>query len=172
MQKFFTILLLLALVNSAGAQITFQKTYGGAGNEGRCFVINTYDGGYALVGYSQSFSAGDKNIYLVRTDDNGVVLWTKTYGGANNDLALDIKQTTDSGFVIAGSTASFGAGQYDVYLIRTDKIGDTLWTKTYGNSLDETAWCVQQTSDGGFIVAADWGSSGYNYLIKTNRRRV
>src|ERR1041385_1541888 len=77
----------------------------------------------------------------------------KTYGGTNEDVGSFVQQTTDGGFIIAGSTVNFGAGWHDVYLIKTDANGDTLWTKTYGGSYDDYANSVQQTTDGGYIVA-------------------
>jgi len=102
-------------------------------------------------------------------------LWTRTYGGTNDDQAYSVQQTFDGGYIIAGYTKSFGAGNADVYLVKTDSIGDTLWTRTYGDTLFDAAYSVQQTSDSGFIVAGRkeipdsiW-SNIYGYLIKTDK---
>ncbi len=142
----------LAKVDLQGSVI-WEKAYGGSGNEFGRDVIATPDGGYALLGYSGSFGAGIENVYLVRTDANGDTLWTKTYGGTvrNHGFAMDIN--TDGGFIITGYTNSTGAGSDDVYLIRTDLNGDTLWTKTYGANRVDRGYAVRQTNSGGFIVA-------------------
>src|SRR5207247_781050 len=108
-----------------------------------------------------------------KTDTIGDTLWTKTFGGIYDDEALFVNQTTDGGYIIAGWTSSFGAGGWDdVYLVRTDANGDSLWTKTYGGVNGDVAWSVQQTTDGGFIITggtSSFGSGGYDvYLIKTD----
>src|SRR5271169_6391168 len=98
-------------------------------------------------------------------------LFTKTYGGTNSDAALCVRQTNDGGYVLVGETSSFGAGLNDVYLIKTNGNGDTLWTKTFGGSNSDVGFSVQQTSDGGYIIAG-FTASGVPivdvYLIKTN----
>jgi hypothetical protein len=94
--------------------------------------------------------------------------WTRTYGGLDNDRGYSVRQTTDGGYIIAGRTWSFGAGEYDVYLIKTNASGDTLWTRTYGGADSDEGYSVQQTSDGGYIAAgyiSSYGSPNV-YLIK------
>ena len=85
-------------------------------------------------------------------------LWTRTYGGALEDRGYSVQQTNDGGFIIVGTTKSFGAGEADVYLIRTNSGGDTLWTRTYGGVDNDFARSVQQTSDGGFVISG-WTSN-------------
>ena len=97
--------------------------------------------------------------------------WTRTYGGIMNDVGNSVQQTQNGGYIIAGTTSSFGAGYNDVYLIKTDSLGDTLWTKTYGGSSDDGGCSVRITRDGGFVIAGytnslNWRS--YIYLIKTD----
>lgn len=82
-------------------------------------------------------------------------LWTKTYGGTNDDVGYSIQQTSDGGYIIAGYTESFGAGGQDVWLLKTDSSGDTVWTKTYGGAEDDWATAVRLTSDGGYIILAN-----------------
>ena len=84
---------------------------------------------------------------------NPDTLWTRTYGGSGDDWAYSVQQTTDGGYIVAGYTTSFGAGDSDFYLVKTNSQGDTLWTRTYGGSSDDWAYSVQQTADGGYIVA-------------------
>ncbi|MGB3342088.1 MAG: hypothetical protein WBB37_11470 [bacterium] len=100
-------------------------------------------------------------------------LWTKTYGGLDYDYGESVQQTFDGGYIVAGFTFSFGAGYDDVYLIKTDSLGDTLWTKTYGGSLYDAGLSILQTNDSGYIIigGADMtggGGSGKVYICRTN----
>ena len=115
--------------------------------------------GYIIVGYTNE-SGLYFDVYLLRTDIDGNVLWTKILGGANNDFGFSVQQTVDGGFIIAGYSASFGAGGEDVYLIKTDANGDTLWTKTIGGTNDDWGSSVQQISDGGYIIVGSTNSYG------------
>jgi len=137
--------------------VSWTRTYGGSSYDWGQSVQQTSDGGFVVAGYTSSFGAGGYDAYLIRTDANGDTLWTRTYGGSGHDYGYSVQQTADSGFVVAGYTYSFGAGSRDVYLIRTDATGDTLWTRTYGGEDEDIGRSVQQTSDGGFVVA------GYTY---------
>ena len=161
----------LIKTNSVGDTL-WTRTYGGAGLDGANYVQQTTDGGFILVGGTASFGAGNFDVYLIKTDSSGDTLWTRTYGGANEDLGWSVRQTSDGGYVAVGHTASFGSGSKDAYLIRTDSLGHTLWTRTYGGSDSETGWSVLQTEDQGFIVAGytrSFGSGGFDvYIIKTD----
>jgi hypothetical protein len=98
--------------------------------------------------------------------------FAKTYGGTDDDGAYSVQQTSDGGYIVAGRTWSFGAGDYDIFLIKTDANGNVQWAKTYGGTGDEWAFYVQQTSDGGYIVAGITHSFGVDsgdiFLIKTD----
>jgi hypothetical protein len=97
-------------------------------------------------------------------------LWTRTYGGTDVDVGYSVAQTADGGFIVSGYTSSFGTGETDVYLIRTNSNGDTLWTETYGGIFGEIGFSLAQTSDGGFIVAGytrSFGAGSYDvWLLK------
>ncbi len=150
----------------------WTRTYGGTGDDEGYSVQHTPDGGYIIAGYTRSYGAGNEDVYLIKTNASGDTLWTRTYGGTGEDFGYSVQQTADSGFVIAGSTWSFGAGACDVYLIKTDASGDTMWTRTYGGTDNERGRSAQQTSDGGYIIAGYTLSFGAGnedvYLIKTN----
>ncbi len=139
--------------------------------EGKC-VRQTFDNGFIICGYSYILSPADQNIYLFKTNEIGDTLWTKTYGGFSFDRASSILQTSDSGFVICGYTSSFGAGSFDLFLVKCDANGDLIWSKTYGGIQNDIGNWVDQTSDGGYIIAGSTESfgAGYKdvYLIKTD----
>jgi len=156
----------------ANGNLQWAKTYRGTDWEEAYSVQQTYDGGYIVAGWTSSFGAGYYDIFLIKTDANGNLQWAKTYGGTYWDDAYSVQQTSDGGYIVAGWTLSFGAGDYDIFLIKTDASGNIQWAKTYGGTSGEGAYSVQQTSDGGYIVAgvtysfsADWSDI---FLIKTD----
>ena len=169
-------LLLFIPRSSSLAQAIFERTYGGPDDDYGYSVQQTTDGGYIVTGITKSYGAGGKDVYLIKTDGAGDTLWTRTYGGSGYDFGWSVQQTTDGGYIIGGSTDSFGAGRQDVYLIRTDGSGGTVWTRTYGGSRDDYGYGVQQTTDGGYIIAGCTTSFGDIpddtlgdlYLIKTD----
>ncbi|MBE0572786.1 MAG: T9SS type A sorting domain-containing protein [Ignavibacteriaceae bacterium] len=129
------------------------------------------DSGYVFVGYTKIGAGDPEDLWLVKTDSAGDIIWTKTYGGVERDLSSSINRTSDGGFIIAGSTESFGTGDFDGWLIRTDSNGNLIWSKTYGNTEDNYANDVRQTDDGGFIIAGSTeASNNYHdaWLIKTD----
>jgi len=151
----------------------WTRTYGGSDYDYGRSVAQTSDGGYIVAGYTGSFGAGSRDVYLVKTDAVGDTIWTRTYGGSDNDYGNSVAQTSDGGYIVAGGTESFGAGSYDIYLVKTDGLGDTIWTRTYGGSDDDYGLSVAQTSDGGYIVAGvydyNFGTgTGDVYLVKTD----
>lgn len=113
---------LLLKLNSIGDTI-WTKTFGGSGNEEGWFVQQASDGGYIIAGETQSFGSGAKDVYLIKTDANGNALWTKTFGGTNDDMGNFVQQTSDNGYVIAGYTKSMDAGEKDFYLLKIDSLG-------------------------------------------------
>ena len=150
----------------------WNKTIGGVNSDESYSVQQTTDEGYIISGWTESSGNGNKDVYLVKTDDNGDSLWTKTFGGTGNDEGKSVQQTNDGGYIITGSTQSFGNGGYDVWLIKTDENGDTLWTKTFGGSNWDFGYSVQQTTDGGYIITGStlsFGNGGGDvYIIKTD----
>lgn len=166
------ILILLSQVASAQPAEEWSKTYGGSKNEKAYSVRQTSDGGYIIAGSTYSFGAGKDDFYLVKTDSQGMKEWSKSYGGAYSDLALSVQQTSDSGYIIAGYTESFGAGDIDFYLVKTDSQGMEEWSRTYGGGVRSWAYSIQQTSDGGYIVAGTtygpWPYRENLYLVKTD----
>jgi hypothetical protein len=158
----------LVKTNSSGDTL-WTRIYGGSNLERGDYVQQTFDGGYIAAGMTWSFG-NQQQVYLIRCDAFGDTLWTRTYGGANWEWGHSVQQTSDTGYIIAAGTSSFGKG-CQVYLIKTNASGDTLWTRTYGGPGYDEGWSVQQTTDGGYIVAGEtrsFGDSDQVYLIKTN----
>jgi len=156
----------------AGGNVEWNQTYGGANTELANSVIQTSDGGYAIAGWAQSFGAGGHDFWLIKTDQIGNMQWNQTYGGAYDDNAYSVIQTSDGGYAIAGGTSSSGAGGTDFWLIKTDETGNMQWSQTYGGGNFDDASEVIQTSDGGYAMGgttASFGAGGYDFwLIKTN----
>ena len=144
--------LYLIKTNSSG-DTAWTKTYGGTGNEIGVDVKQTTDNGFIICGYYSDSGPGGFDVWLLKTNTNGDTLWTKTYGGAFNDYGNSVFQTDDGGYVIIGSTMSFGAGSFDYWILKTNASGDSLWSTTYGGFYNEIAFEAQATSDGGYIIA-------------------
>jgi len=152
--------------------LQWQKTFGGTETEYGESVQQTSDGGYIITGYTNSYGSGDYDVYLIKTDPNGNSQWQKTFGGTNEERAYSVQQTTDGGYIIVGYTASYGAGRIDVFLVKTDPNGNLNWQKTFGGTSSDWGKSVQQTFDGGYIIAGTTHSfdppSLYVYLVKTD----
>jgi hypothetical protein len=154
----------------ANGNLQWTKTIGGPKDEEGYSLIQTSDGGYAIAGTTQSFGAGEADVYVVKLDANGNLQWTKTIGGPSNDESLSLIQTSDGGYAIAGTTQSFGAGEADVYVVKLDANGNLQWTKTIGGENIYSGSSLIQTSDGGYAIAGTTTSFGAGeadvYVVK------
>ncbi|MCB1060207.1 MAG: hypothetical protein KDB65_08245 [Calditrichaeota bacterium] len=175
MQRLLFIFVVLAAASHSLAlppDSLWSRTYGGSGGEDGLALVQTADGGFAIAGITSSSGAGMEDAFLVKTNANGDMLWQRTYGGGNIDHAYSVKQTSDGGYVLAGYTNSFPVGDANIYVIRTNAVGDTLWTRTYGGSGNDIANFVNLTRDGGFILAGRGNSFGAGlhdmYLVKVD----
>jgi len=153
------------------AQVSFLRTYGGPQTEAAWSVLQLPDGGYVFGGQTASFGAGSDDFWLVCTDSLGETLWTRTYGGAGSDICWSVGQTSDGGYIMAGTTWSFGAGSQDAWLVKTDEHGDTTWTRTHGDTAFDRAVSVRQAYDGGYVLTG--GTRSYGgfidlWLVKTD----
>ena len=161
----------LVKTDSSGNMV-WSQTYGGSGDDEAGWVIQTSDGGYALTGLTNSTGAGSYDFWLVKTDSYGTYLWSQAYGGAYDEVANALVQTSDGGYALGGLTGSYGAGDIDYWLVKTTSSGSTQWSQTYGGSDDDEAYSLVQTSDGGYALAgftASYGAGSYDaLLVKTD----
>jgi len=152
--------------------VEWQKSYGGSGYDGAYAIQQTTEGGYVVAGETDSFGASNGDFWILKLDSAGAVEWQKTYGGSGYDGALAIQQTAEGGYVVAGLTDSFGAGFGDFWILKLDSAGAVEWQKTYGGSTYDSAYAIQQTAEGGYVVAGETLSFGYGvfdaWILKLN----
>jgi hypothetical protein len=153
--------------------LEWDETYGGYSSDGAWFVQQVTDGGYILTGWTYSSGPGYVgNVWLVKTDALGIQQWDQVFGGDDVDRGYCVQQTTDGGYIITGYTASVGAGLDDMLLIKTDAAGNELWSKTFGGTGRDYGYSVEQTFDGGYIIAGYTLSFGAGsedvWVIKTD----
>ncbi|MDD4238516.1 MAG: hypothetical protein PHT62_08170 [Desulfotomaculaceae bacterium] len=155
-----------------GVNRLWLKTYRGNGYSDCHCVKEVSEGGFVLAGETKSKHGYDHDVYVVRTDEKGELIWEKEFGGERCDYAWSVQQTKDGGFILAGGTESFGAGIYDVYLIKLDIYGNKIWERTYGGAGSDCGYAVLQLDDGGYLIAGNAESFGAGnpdvYLLKTD----
>jgi len=164
---------------------SWKKTFGGSSDDEGRSVRTTNDGGYIIVGKTNSYGAGETDVWLIKTDADGNKLWDRTFGGPWFDGGDSVSQTSDGGYIIAGKTESYSQandgksmeliGPRDIWLIKTDANGKKLWDRKFSGSMDGIGNSVLQTSDGGYIIAGGKLSDGSvslagldAWLIKTD----
>jgi len=140
--------------------LRWGRTYGGSGDDKAVAMEETSDGCYIVAGQTDSFGAGSYDFWVLKLSSNGGIKWQKAYGGSSSDLAYAIQETIDGGYIIAGSTWSFGEGGSDIWILKLNPEGVVEWQKTYGGSLDDGAYSLGRTIDGGYIVAGYTRSAG------------
>ncbi|NQT63383.1 MAG: T9SS type A sorting domain-containing protein [Candidatus Marinimicrobia bacterium] len=150
----------------------WNETFGGSEHEAGYSILQASDRGYIIAGRTSSFGNGDDDVWLIKTDSLGQEEWSQTYGGGNWESAFSIQETTSGGYIVVGGTNSFGNGDDDVWLIKTDSLGQEEWSQTYGGSNWETGFSVQENVDGGYIITGGTTSFGNGdrdvWIIKTD----
>ncbi len=144
---------IVVLKTTTSGDLLWSKVIRHMGTDNGWAVRQTEDQGLILVGSTNSLGSGGMDVYLVRMDDLGNVIWTKTYGGPRDEFGWDVRLTRDKGFIIAAQTDSFGAGEIDAYLIKVNSNGESEWSKTFGGEKTDRIFSVRQAQDGGFAAA-------------------
>ncbi len=152
---------------SATGVIQWQRCLGGTGDQKAYSVQQTTDGGYIVAGTSKDTVNGDittidstYDYWIVKLDDTGAVKWAKSYGGTGNDIPAWIIQTADGGYLVAGSTDSANGdvtlvhGLHDIWVVKLNDTGALQWQKSFGGTGDDFPKSIEQTTDGGYILAA------------------
>ncbi len=178
MKTLFTILILIILLSACTfaqpqqPDTLWTRTFGGSSSDYGYSVQQTLDGGFIVTGSTRSYSALNRDVYLIKTDPFGNQQWYRTFGGNHGDESYSVQQTMDNGFIILGQSNSFSIDGYDVYLIKTDSLGNQLWSQTFSINEHDYARHAQQTLDGGYIIVGYTGDYGPGYfdafLIKTD----
>ena len=134
--------------------ISWSKMFGGSRDDRATFIQQTIDGGYIAAIETNSFGTGeyDYDFWVLKLNSDGEIIWQKIYGDDSGDRVKIIKQTTDGGYIVAGDNYTSGVG-YDIWLLKLANDGDIIWQKTYGKDYSDEVFSVQQTLDGGYIVA-------------------
>jgi Secretion system C-terminal sorting domain len=186
-QKISYAILLVTLFSTRGySQITFEKTYGGSGEDESFCGIQTPDGGYLAVGRTVTPSANpgiiiqkddevcegcDYNLIAIKTDAEGVEEWTTIFQSQEWEWADHVINAPGGGYVIAGRTAGLGAGGFDALLVKINNDGEILWTNSFGGAEEDRAYCVREDTDGGFLVCGrtkSFSGPWNGYLVKTD----
>ena len=142
---------LLVKTTSNGVQ-SWARSFGTSGDEAAYAVQQTSDGGYIVAGTTQAFGGDNRDFYLVKTLANGTVDWDQVFGAALDDLAFAVRQTSDGGYIVVGSTEVGSPSTTQIYVVKTTAGGIAQWSYTYGGAGHDEAHDVLQTSDGGYLV--------------------
>lgn len=156
-------------VNDKGERL-FEKTIGGSKDD-YSFSIIEGKNGYIIVGATRSFGAGNSDVYVVKINNDGDIIWQKTFGGKGFEEGWRIARDSDWNYVIVGRTNSFGNGQYDLYLIKIDEDGNLIWEKTFGKDMSEYGYGVCADLDGYVAVGVTNSfSEGQDvYVVKVDK---
>jgi len=130
------------------------KTFGYGGSDSGYCVIESADGGFIVVGTTDP-DMYNPDVWIIKTDLDGNIIWDKTFGGADWEEAYMIQQTYDNGYILVGTTASFGAGSNDILLFKIDAYGNNEWMKTFGGSESDSGYSVQETKDHGYFITGE-----------------
>lgn len=162
------------LKTDANGTEVWSRTFGGPELDRGLSIEQTADDGFILTGKTRSYGNGANDVWLVKTDASGIEEWNQAFGGSNEDIGWSVQQTSDGGYIITGSTESFGSGDEDMWLIKTDAFGTEEWNQTFGGASEDWGRSVRQTADGGYIVAGATISQGNGYwdgwILKTDAR--
>ena len=150
-------------------EVEWNKTFGGRHGDEGYSVQQTEDGGYVITGYTHSYGIGGHEVWLIKIDSKGNEEWSKTFGGSDDDEGYSVQQTDDGGYIIIGSTESYGDGDEDVWLIKIDSKGNKEWSNTFGGNHSDRGYSVQQTVDGGYIITGVVSSYTDTFYLSISR---
>ncbi|MFX1475124.1 MAG: hypothetical protein ACFFCO_06595, partial [Promethearchaeota archaeon] len=154
-------------------QLLWNRSIGGLLSDYTYSLVECAAGGYALAGYSSSYSVGFRDLWLLRVDDNGLPMWNRSFGGVLGDFGRSLVECSDGGFAILGYSASFNSDDDDIYLVRTDQNGNLVWERVFGGAAYEYGYDIVECSGGGFAIAGERMVNVEDpadaYILRTNR---
>jgi hypothetical protein len=156
----------MPLAMAEAPRMEWERTYGSPYYDYGSSVWQATDNGFVVTGGVSPSYRGDRDALLLKADENGKLLWNKSYGGPEFDYGYSVRQTRDGGYIVVGTTMSFGNGSNDVYLVKTDGEGNLQWQSTYGGALRDEGLSVVEATDGGYIIA------GFTYSFGNLNRSV
>ncbi len=157
------------ILSDTTVELVWEQTFGGISHERASMLIQTIDGGFVVFGVVESFGAGYTDLWLVKTDASGQHEWNRTIGAASWDQnAHSILQTADSGFLLAGNTYSYGAGNADYWVVKTNSTGHPIWNSTFGDSQHNLLYASTPSSDGGVLLAGYNDVEESTWIVKAN----
>ncbi len=150
--------------------VEWDQTYGGSSSESAISIQQSIDGGYIIFGETWSFGSGFTDWWIVKIDSLGNEEWNQVYGGSGYDLPKSFQQTSDDGYIFLGQTYLYGPSGFDIWIVKTDLVGNELWTLTLGDTEDERAYSIQQTIHDNYIITGNIGTFQDNdvFLIMLN----
>ncbi|MHA2210163.1 MAG: hypothetical protein ACXABV_13445 [Candidatus Thorarchaeota archaeon] len=144
----------------ASGNVQWNHAYGGLDVDVGYSVIETFDGGFVVAGSTNSYGSGNTSMWLIRTNSTGHPIWDNSYGGTKRDECYDLAECDDGGFIIAGETFSYGVGENDVILVRTDIFGNVTWLKTFGGAGEDRATSIVKCGAREYVISATTNSFG------------
>ncbi len=150
----------LNLSGSTASCLSWIKAYGGTADDAGSSVCSTYDGGYIVSGKTYSFGALANDMWFLKLDAYGSIVWEERIDGNSEDIPEEIIPTSDGGYIAMGYTFSQGVGGYDIWILKLNSSGSIIWQKTIGSSSDDVGYDMENTADGGFIISGYTLSSG------------
>ncbi len=164
--------LILVFFTNANCEEPPRLDFEWTGSDDTHFSRRTKDGGYIISGQFWTPGGNQYDFWVLKLDKDGNIGWQKTYGGGNWDIAFSSTETSDGGYIVSGTTSSFGDGNDDIWILKLDAKGDIVWQKTFGGKLSDYAGTAEQTKDGGYVVAgtsASFGSSKDLWILKLDK---
>jgi len=157
---------LLLKVDNQGA-LMWSRTYGGAGFDWASAIHSDNNGYYYIVGYTNSHTGDNADIYVLKIDEDGDVVWSLTLGGDSGDFGFSLDLTVNGDILVTGGTWSYGEGYEDIIVYKVSSEGTVLWQQTYGGPFSDRPYSIQSTADGGAIICGEtWPWLNDIFLLK------
>ena len=150
--------------------VLWNKTMKGKQRELAASILQTPEGGFIIAGTRTSLDTKKDDVWLIKTDKNGEIIWEKALGGNSDDSACSIKGTSDGGYIVAGNTHSYGKGFCSMWILKIDRNGKILWDRAPGEVPEGSAYDVKETAEGDYVVTGTTESYSGGCLLKLDKK--